>query len=180
MASSAVPVVELRQKSNSLENITAARPFKRPQSIACDPSRSRPIYVEGGGGSKDNGINLIGYRHRLRVDSVAKNTRWHSDTNIASNPHQMESKLSVNKTALDINEDGEGVAIHWDIKENVSAKDWIGLYKTSMLILSPSLFRKSLTILIFYSFDSFRILLIPTHERCNKSYKRPINTKPLC
>jgi len=66
--------------------------------------------------------------------SILGNNRWHSDTNIALNPEQDSSSLTVDKTEYDLH-NGSGLLIHWDIKENVSAKDWIGLYKLGEYLL---------------------------------------------
>lgn len=123
--------VHFRQKSSSMDNLAvpSADQISRPQSIGCDPSQARPSLL----GSEDadrNGVHLIGYRQLLQNN----NMRWHSDTNLALNPNQTESRFTVNKTELDINDAEDGVTIHWDIKENVSAKDWIGLYKTSKCV----------------------------------------------
>lgn len=128
----AATVVHTRQKSSSMDNLTvpAADQKSRPQSIGCDPSQGRPMLLEAGDPDR-NGVHLIGYRQLQQHSHMGNNMRWHSDTNLALNPNQAESKLTVNKAEFDINDDSEGVTIHWDIKVNVSAKDWIGLYKTS-------------------------------------------------
>ncbi|KAF6025605.1 HECW1 [Bugula neritina] len=99
------------KKSSSVENLNNGVYVKglgnnRPQSIAVDGSTSHSLLAE--------------------MDSI---TRWHSDTNITLNPEQSLSRLSVDKTEFVLHED-EGVTIYWDIKESVSAKDWIGLYKS--------------------------------------------------
>lgn len=127
-------VVHRRQKSSSMDNlaIPLAEQVSRPQSISCDPAEGRPILLESGDHESDkNGVHLVGYRQLSQHSHLGNNMRWHSDTNLALNPNQTESRLTVNKTEFDINKSQEGVTIHWDIKENVSAKDWIGLYKTS-------------------------------------------------
>lgn len=127
-------VAELHKKSNSMENIgtLTVNHNVRPQSISCDPSVSRPAHIEAHdyGGSNENGVHLLGYRQLSASSLLSSNSRWHSDTNLASNPYHSVSQLSVNKNELDINDDNDSITIHWDIKANVSAKDWIGLYKT--------------------------------------------------
>ena len=130
-------IVHTRQKSSSMDNLSVPLPDhrSRPQSIGCDPSQGRPMLLETGDHDR-NGVHLIGYRQLAQHSQAGNNMRWHSDTNLALNPNQTESGLAVNKTEFDINDDKEGVTIHWDIKANVSAKDWIGLYKTSECCLS--------------------------------------------
>ena len=134
-------VVALHKKSSSLENLSVptVNQHARPQSISCDPAASRPTLLASDdyGGSNENGVSLVGYRQIHLPHSLNSNTRWHSDTNLASNPHHSESQLTVNKTELDINNDDDNIIIHWDIKANVSAKDWIGLYRTGWCLIFP-------------------------------------------
>lgn len=123
---------ELRKRSSSLDLLHVPAPTRanRPQSVAVDPSLARPANASNGEafGSMEDGINLLSYRKIGNVRSLTSNERWHSDTNLALNPDQEGSKLTVDKTEMDIDDENE-ITIHWDIKETVSAKDWIGLYK---------------------------------------------------
>lgn len=133
--------VELRQRASSLDNLNSAPALSscRPQSIGCDPALSRPLHgYDELSGSNEDGVNLLGYRRVGTMRSLTSNERWHSDTNIASNPDQERSKLAVDKTELDIDID-HYITIVWDIKENVSAKDWIGLYQVGERTLAPHL-----------------------------------------
>lgn len=130
-------ISELHKKSNSLECLATPPSHyqTRPQSISCDPSVSRPALLDPANilESSENGVCLLSYRQNTQ-DLGSSRTRWHSDTDLASNPYHAASELSVNKVELDINDEQESVTIHWDIKTSVSAKDWIGLYRTGKTV----------------------------------------------
>lgn len=128
----------VRKRSSSVDLLSVPGTksgASRPQSIACDPSLSRPLAdTADDSSSLGDGINLLRYRRLGTLRALTSNERWHSDSNIALDPSQEGSRLSVNKSKIDINDDSE-VTLHWDIKENVSAKDWIGLYRAGMLLM---------------------------------------------
>lgn len=131
---SAAAAAMARKRSSSVDLLSTPKSnANRPQSIACDPSQSRPLSETADySNSLGDGVNLISYRRISNLRSLTTNERWHSDSNIALNPHQEGSTITVNKSQIDINDDLE-LTLHWDIKENVSAKDWIGLYKAGEL-----------------------------------------------
>lgn len=123
-----------RKRSSSVDLLSVPKSdANRPKSIACDPSQSRPLSDTADySSSLGDGVNLLSYRRINTLRSLTSNERWHSDTNIALDPSQEGSRISVNKSEIDINDD-LALTLHWDIKENVSAKDWIGLYKAGKL-----------------------------------------------